>query len=114
MTERMIGEQTAAWGALDEALLDQERLDDLLDGVARFRERRRNGLDADRTAAVIHRDRGEIAPVHGVEPGGIDLKRQQRHIRDLAVDRRGLSNQREIPYPAQQPAGDARRAAGAA
>src|SRR5262245_19366831 len=35
MPERMRGEQPPARRALDEALLDQERLDDLLDGVAR-------------------------------------------------------------------------------
>ena len=57
MAEGVGGEQPAARRALDEALLDQERLDDLLDGVARLRQRRRDGLDADRAAAVVHRDR---------------------------------------------------------
>src|SRR5882672_10138767 len=113
MPERLAGEQAAARRALDEAALNEERLDDLLDGVAPLRQRRRDGLDADRTAAVIHRDRGEVAPVHGVEPGGVNLKRKQRAVRHLAVDRRRLADQREIPHPPQQPAGDARRAAGA-
>ena len=47
------GEQPAARRALQEALLDQERLDDVLDRVARLRQRRRERLDADRAAAVI-------------------------------------------------------------
>ena len=51
MAEGVAGEQAAARGALDEALLDQERLDDLLDGVARLGERCRDGLDPDRAAA---------------------------------------------------------------
>src|SRR5262249_22301580 len=100
MTERMAGEQPAAWRTLDEALLDQERLDDLLDGVAWLRQRRGDGLDADRTAAVIHRDRGKVAPIHGIEPGGIDLEREQRAVRNLAVDRSRLSDQRKIPHAA--------------
>ena len=38
MPERCAGEQPPARGALDEALLDQKRLDDVLDGVARLRQ----------------------------------------------------------------------------
>ena len=39
--ERMRREDAPARRALDEALLDQERLDDFLDGVARLRQGRR-------------------------------------------------------------------------
>ena len=53
MAERIAGQQPPARRALDEALLQQKRLDDVLDGVARFRQRRRDGLDADRPAAVV-------------------------------------------------------------
>src|SRR6202040_2021879 len=67
MTERMRGQQPPARGALQIAALDQKRLDDVLDRIARLRQRRRHGLDADRAAAVVHRDGGEITPVHGVE-----------------------------------------------
>src|SRR6266436_2185355 len=71
MAERMRGQQPAARRALQIAALNQERLDDILDGVARLRQRRRHGLHADRAAAVVERDRREIAPVHGIETGGI-------------------------------------------
>src|SRR6266851_5815136 len=54
MAEGVRGEQPPTRGALDKTLLDQERLDDLLDRVARLGERRRDGLDPDRPAAVIH------------------------------------------------------------
>src|SRR5258708_4960502 len=76
MPERLTSEQAAARRALDEAALDEERLDDLLDGVP--------------------------------------LQREQRVVSGLPVDRVRLADQCEIPHPAQQPAGDARRAAGAA
>src|SRR6266852_3992102 len=75
MAERVRGQQPAARGALQVAALDQERLDDVLDRIARLRQRRGHGLYSHRTAAVIHRDRREITPVHGIEPGGIDLQR---------------------------------------
>src|SRR5262245_32960048 len=86
MAEGMAGQQPPARGALHEALLDQERLDDLLDGVARLGQRRRDSLDADRAAAVVFRDHGQIAPVHGVEPGGVDLERAERAVGDGAID----------------------------
>ena len=47
------GQGAAARRALDEALLQQERFDDILDRVARFRERRRDRLNPDRAAAEV-------------------------------------------------------------
>src|SRR6266446_9418952 len=64
MAERMRGQQPAARGALQITTLDQERLDDVLDRIARLRQRRGHGLHSDRTAAVIHGDGREITPVH--------------------------------------------------
>ena len=55
--------------------------------VARLGQRRRDGLDPDRAAAVVERDGREIAPVHRVEAGGIDFEREQRLVGDLAIDR---------------------------
>jgi hypothetical protein len=92
---------------------NQERLDDLLDRVARLRQRCRNRLDADRAAAIVYGNRREIAPIHGVELGLIDLERSKRAIGDSAVNRSRLADEGEIAAPAQQPAGNARRAAGA-
>src|SRR5438309_105305 len=62
MAEGVRREQASARGALDETFLDQKRLDDLLDGVARLRQRRRDGLDPDRPAAIVLRDVDQIAP----------------------------------------------------
>ena len=44
-------QHAAARGALHEPFLDQVRLDDVLDGVARLGQGRPEGLDADRAAA---------------------------------------------------------------
>jgi hypothetical protein len=61
---------------------NQERLDDLLDRVARLRQRCRNRLDADRAAAIVYGNRREIAPIHGVEPAG-NARRAAGAPRDL-------------------------------
>src|SRR5471030_3065965 len=72
--ERVSGDQPAARRALQEPLLNEKRLDDFLDGIARLRQRRRQCLDPDRPAAVMLGDGREIAPVHGVETGGVDFE----------------------------------------
>src|SRR5262249_30824679 len=63
MPKRVTGQQPPPRRALHEAFLDQERLDDLLDRVARLGERSGDGLDADRTATVILGDHGQISPI---------------------------------------------------
>src|SRR5215469_5800527 len=87
VAEGVRGQQPPARRALDEAALDQEWLDDLLDGVARLRQSSRDGLDPDRAAAVVERHHGEIAAVHGVEAGDVDLELGERAVGGLAVDR---------------------------
>src|SRR3954447_25300467 len=103
------GEQAATRRALNETLLNHERLDDLFDGVTRLRQRGRNGLDADRTATVVLGNHREVTPVHGVEPGGIDLERLQRLVGGTPINRGHAVNEREIAHASQQPAGNARR-----
>src|SRR5690349_17335846 len=76
MLERRAGEQSSPRRALEKALLDQIRLYDVLERVARLRQGRGDGVDADRAAAIVERDRREIAPVHGVEAGRVDLQRR--------------------------------------
>ena len=67
MAEGVRRQQPPARCPLHEALLDQERLDDLLDRVARFGERRGDRLNPDRPAAETFRDRLEVATVELVE-----------------------------------------------
>src|SRR5674476_1109513 len=114
MLERGRGEQPPARRALQQTLLDQERLDDVLDGDAWLAQCGRHGVDADRAAAITLRDGHEVTPVHGVEPGGIDFQLTERVVGDLAVDRLGTIHMGEVAHPAQQTPGDTRRAARAA
>src|SRR5450631_927789 len=86
MAEGVRSEKPTARGALQIAALDQKRLDDVLDRIARLRQRGCHGLDADRAAAIVQRDGREITPVHGIEAGGIDLQRAQRMVGNRAVD----------------------------
>src|SRR5579862_56092 len=74
MAERMSGDQAAARRALQEAALDQIRFDDVLNGVTGLRQGGGKRLDADRSAAVVQRDRRQIAAVHGIETGGVNLE----------------------------------------
>src|ERR1700688_762066 len=71
MAERVRGQQSPARGTLQIAALDQDRCYNTRVGMARPRQRRRHGFDADGAAAVIHRDGGKIAPVHGIEPRSV-------------------------------------------
>src|SRR3954469_21148372 len=53
MAESVRGEQAAARGPLQIAALDQIRLDDVFDRIARLRQSGGHRLDADRTAAIV-------------------------------------------------------------
>src|ERR1700694_3985069 len=60
MAKRMRGQHPSARRALQIAALDQERLDDVLDGVARLGKRGRERLDPDGSAGVMHGDRVQV------------------------------------------------------
>ncbi len=104
-------EAAPACGAGDEAELNEVRLDHVLDRVARLAEAGGQRFDADRPAAVKVGDHRQVAAVHRVESERVDLQPRQRAVGDLGVDRVGAEGMREIPHPAQQAAGDPRRAA---
>ena len=71
--------------AADEALLQQEGLDDLLQRVARLGQGGRQRLDADRAAVVVPGDAGEIAVVERIEALAVDLELLQRAVGDLGA-----------------------------
>src|SRR5665213_80676 len=60
--------EAAAGGALNEALLHQEGLADVLDGIAGFGDGVAQRLDPGRPAAVVLDEAGEVAAVQGIEP----------------------------------------------
>src|SRR5947208_16221243 len=68
MPECMRRQQAAARRATDETLLNEKRLDDFLDCIARLRERGGDGFDADRSAGEIDRDAAQVAAVERIEP----------------------------------------------
>ena len=114
MPPARLPQHAAAAGAQDQALLDQERLDHVLQRVARLGQRGGQRLDADRAAGVVLGDAAEVAAVHRVQPEPVHLQAGQRRVGDRAVDRVGAVHGGEVAHAAQQAAGDARRAAGAA
>src|SRR5919106_348365 len=57
------GQQAAARRALQEALLQEVRLDHLLERVALLGQRCREGVDADGAAAVVVGDAAQIAAI---------------------------------------------------
>ena len=76
----------AARRAHHEALLDQVRLDHVLDRAALLAERRREALDADRTAVELLDDRQQELAVHDVEAERIDVEHVERRLRHLIGD----------------------------
>ena len=86
MPERVAGQHATARRALQKALLDEERLDDFLDSVARFGQSRGDRLDSDRPAAERKRDRVEIAAVHLIESDRVDVEHAQSPIGNGAID----------------------------
>ena len=61
------GGHTPAGGAHQEALLDEERLDDILERAALLADRGRQAVDADRTAVEPLDDGGQELAVERVE-----------------------------------------------
>ena len=114
MAKRRRRQHPAARGALQETLLQKIGLDDVLDRVARLRERRGDRFDPNRAAREIHRDHVEIAPVHHVEADIVDLEQRQRARREFPRDLGRALDDREVAHAAQQAPGDARRAPRAA
>ena len=97
--------------ASDEAELNEEGFDDVLDRVARLGKACRQSLDADRSAAIEIGDHGQIAPVHGVEAEAVDLQPVEGAVGDAGVDGVRARGVREVADPAQQASGDAWRSA---
>ena len=107
-------ETASAGGAGDEAELDEERFDHVLDRVAWLAEASGKGFNADRATAVEIGDHGQVAAVHRVEAERIDLEPRQGAIGDLSVDIVGARGVGKIAYAAKEAAGDSRRPARAA
>src|SRR5436190_37789 len=93
---------TAAGGAGEEALLDQEWLIDFFDRTALFAHGNGDRVQPDRPARKFLDDREQNALVHLVEPVLIDFERLQCHQCDLARDLSGALYLREVTGTREQ------------
>src|SRR6476620_9369017 len=107
MLESQRSEQSPTWCPLQKAFLDQERLDDVLDGVTRLRQRGSERVDTDWTPSVTRGNRRKVAAVHRVQPGRIDFERQQRAVGNFPIDGPGAVDMGKVAHTAQEPSGDA-------
>ena len=107
------GELWALARALQEAPLDEEGLEHVLDDVALFADGRRQVVDADGAAVELVHDRLEHAAVHGVEALVVDAEAIQAQADDVHVDEAAALDLGEVAGPTEQAVGDPRRAPGA-
>ena len=113
-SEVLVGQRrrlAAAGRALEEALLDQERLVDLLDRPGLFAHGRGHGVQTHGTAVEFLDDRSENLVVHLVQSARVDVQRREGDARDFQVDVPFALDHCEVAHAAQQGVGDTRRAA---
>ena len=89
-----VGDLSATRGALDEALLDEERLVDLLHRAGVFAKGGGDGRQADRAAAELGDDRGQYLVVDFVEPVAVDVEGLEGVAGDFGVY--GRSEERRV------------------
>src|SRR5258707_8800988 len=111
MREGRAGQKTAPRRALHEPLLEQEGLDDLLDGVARFAERGGDCLNSDRSPAKSFGDQLQIAAIESVEASFVDLEPCQRFVGCGGVDAGAAGDRSKVSQPLKEPSRDTRRTA---
>src|SRR5262245_60931505 len=107
---RALRRHAAARRAVEVALLDQERLVDVLDRAAILADRGGERVQPDGSPAVFLDERTQERAVHAVEAGLVDLETREREAGELARHRRLAADLGEVAHAAQQAVGDARRA----
>ena len=96
--------------ALHEALLQQKRFHNFLDGIARFPQSGRDRLDADWPAVKTSGDQLQIPPVEGVQSALIDFEAGECFVRNPRIDLGMAGDRGKIPDPFEQAPCNARRA----
>lgn len=97
--------------ALDEALLQEERLANVLDRSRIFANAGGDGFETHRPTAELLDDRCEDGAVQPVETEPIDFKHGKRFVGNRLRNRVVLVDLGKIPDPAQEAIGDAGRTA---
>src|SRR6476469_7151388 len=91
-----------ARGALDEALLEQIRLVDVLEGVLLLGDDYRKGAKADRTAVELLDDGAEDLAVEAVQALVVDLEQVEGGCGGGGVDRAGVADLGEVADALEQ------------
>src|SRR5262249_35146230 len=99
--------------ALEEPLLDQVGLVEVLERPAVLTDSGGEGVEPGGTAVVVLDQGAEDLAVDLVEAVLVDLEEREATARGFAVDGLRPVHLREVAHAAQQPVGDARRAAAA-
>src|SRR5260221_1304112 len=108
---RREGRHAAPCRAHQKPLLNQKRLDYVLDGAAFLAHRGRQAIDAHGSAFEFLDHREQQFPVQHVEALRIDLQHVERRQCDLTADDSAGLDLGKIAHPPQQAVGDARRSA---
>src|SRR5918994_2425099 len=105
------GSDASPVGALHQAALQEIRLVDVLDRVARLAEGHGDRTDPHRPAVELLDDEREVLPVYPVEPESVHTLHRQRRPRSLLVHRPLAYHLSVVAHPPQEPVGDAWSAA---
>src|SRR6266545_1095540 len=108
------GDRPPARRPLDEAELQQEGLEDVLDRLGLLAERDRERGQPDRAPAELVHDRAEQLAVHALEPELVDLEQVQRLSSDRLGDAPLVAHLRDVTDPAEDAVRDPWRPARAA
>src|SRR3954452_15809734 len=103
-----------AGGALDEALLEQIRLVDVLEGVLLLGDDYCKGAETDRAAVELLDDGAEDRAVEAVEALVVYLQQLEGLRGRDRIDRSGVADLGEVPHAPEQAVGHTRGAAAAA
>ena len=106
-----LGQDAAARGPFEQALLEKIWLEDVLDRVLLLADRDRQGREADRATGEFRRHNVEQGAVGTVETRLVDLEHRQGIGGDRGVDRPLPPHLGEVADPLQEAVGDARGAA---
>ena len=107
------GCDAAPRGAVEEAVLDEERLVNLFERVLFFCEGRCEGVNANRATVVLLDDGEEQATVKFIEAVSVNFEHFEGVLRGFAIDDAGAAHLGVVADATQEAIGDARGAAGA-
>src|SRR6187551_638506 len=101
-----LGQHAAAWSALQHPLLEQVRLEHILDRVLLLTDRDGQRREPNRATRELGRDDIKQVAVAAIKAAGIDLEHCQSGSGHLGVDLAAALYLGEVAYPLQQSVGN--------